>query len=382
MTTLYAISKYKGVARMVLRSFAFMPKEIDIAFYYEINCEIQKLKWYFYKFSGVNADEAMQRTLYHTLLHFNADKGNLSAYIKKLAREITKENSRLVLVDFLEQTLSDNDESEDNMKSSIDAGNMADFSASLIEEMELSESKKPEIINLALEFMDKFLLLCEALIRHDTSTKYYPEIFIKNCLDINSRCPNFNNLCLDVYMEYKDDFEWFLSLDKKNEGWREPDFVMIANSKSRRIRLVNPTTGVDVENADLDSYSLLGRLGSGANRKKIIKVCYSDLWEYMCDLVDDCETNELKFVLGDSYICRTFGGSVSVLNPDLFNMYDVVRMEILTNVIQDTYGRVLNVGSECFYLVCNASMNKTKLIRDVHGHHIELTYEDITDKLV
>jgi hypothetical protein len=92
---------------MVLKSYAFMQSDINIAFYYEIFNEIQKLKWYFYKFAGVNAEEAMQRTLYHTLFHFNSSKGNLSAYIKKLAREITKENSRLILVDFLEQTLSE-----------------------------------------------------------------------------------------------------------------------------------------------------------------------------------------------------------------------------------------------------------------------------------
>ena len=39
-----------------------MQSDINIAFYYEIFNEIQKLKWYFYKFAGVNAEEAMQRT--------------------------------------------------------------------------------------------------------------------------------------------------------------------------------------------------------------------------------------------------------------------------------------------------------------------------------
>ena len=63
-------------------------------------------------------------------------------------------------------------------------------------------------------------------------------------------------------------------------------------------------------------------------------------------------------------------------------MYDVVRMEILTNILQDTYGRILNVGSKCIYLVCNNSMIKDKLIRDVHGQHIELEYEDITNTFV
>ena len=59
-----------------------MDKEIDIAFFYEVNQEINGLKWYFYKFTGANAEEAMQRTLMHTITHFQAEKGNLSAYVK------------------------------------------------------------------------------------------------------------------------------------------------------------------------------------------------------------------------------------------------------------------------------------------------------------
>jgi hypothetical protein len=181
-------------------------------------------------------------------------------------------------------------------------------------------------------------------------------------------------------MEYKDDFEWFLGLNV-DEGWKEPDFVLINNSQSKRIRLVNPNTNEDVRDADMDDYVLAGKLGEGTSRKKIIKVNYIELWEYFCDLVDDSETNELKFVVGNTYICRTFGGSLSIINPDLYNMYDVVRMEILTNILQDTYGRILNVGSECMYLVCNSTMTNTKLTRTVHGHDIELIYEDITDRL-
>lgn len=360
-----------------------MPKEIDIAFYYEIYEEIQNLKWYFYKFAGVHAEEAMQKTIYHTLMHFNAEKGNLSAYVKKLAREITKENSRLVLVDFLEQTLSD-DEDEQVGTSGVDVGNISDFSSSLIEELDMSESRYNDVINLALEFMDKFLMLCEALIKHDTSTKYYPDVFIKNCLKINKRCNNFNKLCLDVYMEHKDDFEWFVSLDEDDDegAWKEPDFVLIGNSYSKRIKFVNSKTGLDVVNADIEPFELTGKLGTGNTRKRIIRINYNDLWEYFCDLIDDTDTNELKFVIGDSYICKTFGGSLSVLNPDLYNMYDIVRMEILTNILQDTYGRILNVGSECIYLICNSTMNKTCLDRLVHNYPIHLEYEDITDLLV
>jgi hypothetical protein len=368
----------------MLKSYSFMHKEIDIAFYYKVWDEIKKLKWYFYKFAGVNAEEAMQRTLMHTIVHFSPSKGNLSAYVKKLAREITKNNNREVLVDFLENTLSDNNWDEDySSGSNIDVGSIQDFSSEVINDLvNTDDNRRVDIDKLALEFMDKFVILCDALIKHDTSTKYYPDIFIQNCLKLNAKCKNFNKLCLDVYMEYGDDMRWFLELaENDTQIWREPDFTLLNSSYSKRLQLINLSTHEVVENADVEPFRLMGNLGTGASRKKIIKVNYSDLWEYFCDLIDDTETNELKFIIGNNYIIRTFGGSFSVLNADLFNLYNNVRVEILTNVIQDINGRILNIGSENLYLVCNGNMNKTEMSRTIHNHPFKLVYEDITDTI-
>ena len=116
---------------MLLRSFSFIHKEIDADSFYVVWEEICRLKWYFYKFSKDNADEAMQKTLYHTLLHYNPAKGGLSAYIKKLAREITKPSGKLVFVDFMEQTLADSGDS-DTMQATIDTGRLNDFSDDVI----------------------------------------------------------------------------------------------------------------------------------------------------------------------------------------------------------------------------------------------------------
>lgn len=363
---------------MILRSFSFMPQGTDIAFFYEVWNEVINLKWYFYKFAGVNAEEAMSKTMYHTLTHFNADKGNLSAYVKKLAREITKENSRLIYVDFLEQTLSDDEDGSEVAQQAI-GGSVRDFSDDVAEAMELAEDRRHEVVKLALEFMDKFLMLCDALKRRDTSTRYFPDVFIKSCMSISRRCLNFNQLCFDVFEEYGDDFKWFLDLGQQAENWREADFMMLRNSYSKRMKMVNPNTNGDVEDADIDPYIVQGKFGEGTARKKVIKVGYYDAWSLMCDMIDSTETNEMKFVIGNSYIIRTLAGSLSGLNTDLFNMYNLVRSEILTNVLLDTGGRILNVGSECFYLVCNASMEKQSLERVVHGYSLHLDYEDITE---
>lgn len=364
---------------MILCSYSFSPNQIDVGFYYDVWKELEKLRWYFYKFAGSNADEAMERSLYHTLTHFNAEKGSLSAYVKKLAREITKENSRVIYLDFLEQTVSDEEDIDSPQVQSIST--VHDFSDELVDAMELSENRYNDVVNLALEFMDKFLMLCEALKKRDVNTRYFPSVFIKSCMRISSRCTNFNQLCLDVYDKYGEKFKWFLDLDQDVGNWRESDFTMIRNSKSKRACLIDPKTDEEVEDADVDRFVLHGKLGDGAARKKIIKVSYYDVWSLMCDLLDAQETNVMKFIIGNSYVVRTFAGSLSVLNTDLFNMYDLVRSEILTNVLVDTCGRILNVGSENFYLLCNSDMNKEKLSCHVCGYDLELPYTDITDRI-
>lgn len=360
-----------------MKSFSFMPKEIDASFYYMIWEEVENLKGYFYKFSGGNADEAMQRTLIHALTHYQSDKGNISAYIKKLAREITKDGGRLVFVDFLEQTLADDDISSPK----VDLGRVDDFSVDIVEKLDIDEAKsRSSIATIALEYIDKFTILCEALINHDTSTSYYPEPFIKECLRLSSKYQNFNQQCINLYMQFSDDFKWFLSLDENNKGyWKETDYLLISQCQSKRVTLVNKKTGVEVEDADLEDWSISGKLGTGKNKKMIIKVPYLDIWEFMCDLVDDFETNEMKFIIDDTYIIRTLGGSFSVINPDLYNIYDLVRMEILTNLLQDTSGRLLNVGSESIYLLCGENYLSRVSNREIRGIPLNFEYIDITD---
>ena len=366
----------------MLKSFSFMADDIDYAFYYDVWQELQKLKWYFVKFAGDNAGEAMHRTLMHTLSHFDPNRGGLSAYIKKLAREITKDNGKLVFVDFLEQTLAYG-EGDEEEKPQVDAGRVQDFAAEVVESIILEESRRADIINLALEFMDKFIILCEALIEHDTSTVYYPEIFISECLKLSKKCKNFNQDCIDVYLEFKEDFDWFLGLDGDNIGkWKETDYLLINQSQSKRVKFLNEETDQEVIDADRETWYLSGNLGKGDKQKRVIKIYYESEWETMCDLIDDYETNCMKFVMDDSYIIRTLGGSYSVLNPDLYNLYDLVRMEILTNVLQMTNGRILNVGSECIYVLCDNSFDCKLEKKTIKGIDIELSAVDITDTLL
>lgn len=359
-----------------MKSFSYMESNVTPQFFYTIVTEIQNLKWYFTRFANSNADEAMQRTLMHTITHFNESKGTLSGYVKKLAREITKDSGKVVCVDFLEQTLS---EDEDNVKvASVDAGRTLDISTEVIEKLMLESNDGTDIINLSLGFMDKFLVLCEAIRNRDTSTNYYPDVFVKESLKLSKKYPSFNKDCLKLYDTVADEMKKFLSLDVNNDGvWKEADYLQLRLNKSKRIKFRNRKTGAEVEDADKEDYYLDGNLVG----KFVVRVAYEDLWEQMCDLIDSYEINVMKFIIGNQYIIRTLGGSLSVTNPDLFGMYDLLRNEIVTNVQKDTNGRILNVGSSYVYMLCTDRSFEEMPKRTIRGIEIGLTAEDITESL-
>ena len=366
---------------MLLKSYSFDgDNSSNLRFYNDIWREIQGLKGYFYKFSGIMTDEAIQATFIHTLNHYDKNKASLNVYIKSLARVITKNPYKEITVDFLEQTLSnDKNEKPDTKPSTrVHKTKEDDFTDELIKGIDYEQNLRRDVIQVALEFMDKFVLLCSALIRHDTSTIYYPEVFIQSCMKIARKYDDFNSCCINLFYEYEDLFNWFIDLDSNNEGdvWKETDYLTIFSNMSKRIKFINKETYDVVSDADKEDWVLKGKLGD----KRIVRVSYIDLWNKFCDLIDSNEINELKFSIDNSYIIKTFGGSISVLNVDLYNEYDLVKQEIITNLICDTGGRLINVGSENVYLLCNDSCSElNNKIRVVRGLEIKFKYEDITD---
>lgn len=356
-----------------MKSFAYSEDDFDSDLCYKVWYEIEKLRMYFCKFCGNNADEAMQLALMHSLKHYNSKKGDIVPYLKILAQTIMKDNGRFVYCDFLEQTLAND---SDEIGYTISAGEVSDISDSIIDELTLSGTRREEIAELALQFMNFFMLLCESLINKDTTTIYFPDVFIAECLKLNDISKNFNNECLTLYSEYKDKFEFFLNSKLQNQGtWRETDYDLIAKSGSKRVRLVNAETSEACIDLDSEEWKVLGNLGD----KRIYKVEYYKVWDMMCDFIDDDGINPMKFTIDYSYIVQTLGGSLSIINPNLFNEYELCKMEILTNFLYDTYGRWLGIGSKCMYfLVAAGRKDISELIPDRNIKGVQLHF-DVTD---
>lgn len=363
----------------MFNSFSFMGKDVEPDFYYRLTTEVSKLKFYFYKFAGVKAEEAMQKTIMHTLTHFNGNYNSLAPYVKKLAREITKDNGRLVFVDFLEQTLSDDYTDFEESRANTPTTVINDFSGGVVDLIDLERDDGSEIISLALAFMPKFMTMCESIINRDTTDMYYPDIYIKECLKLSHKFPNFNALCVNLYLRHKDGMEAFSNTEGEGNVWKETDYLLINQNLSKRIKLRNKKTKELVVDADLEDFYIDGKLDGKQGIKTIMRVKYEDLWEQLCDLVDAKESNVMKYIIGDHFIIKTLGGSLSIVNPDLYNIYDLIRTEILTNVIKNTYGRILNVGSSCIYLLFSENCKREIPPISIKGIDINLELEDITD---
>ena len=366
-----------------MKSFSYAPQDFDGSLCYDIYQEVSRLQRYFYKFCGRRrAPEAMQATIYHAMTHYAPERGNLTPYIKKLAREIMKDNGRIVPVDFLDQTVSDGQSGSgmDMSDAFTNLSHIDDISKNVIEKITMENADDIKIVELALEFMHFFVLLCDSLLRKDTDTLYFPDSFIDASLKIQKEMPDFSTRCLNLYSKYKTSFEKFLSVRANDKGsWREADCGFIQYRQSKRVKLVDEN-GVPYKDADsVDSgWGIWGKCGD----KRVLRVPYLELYNILCDLIDEDGINVVKFTIGYSYIIRTLGGSLSVINPILAYTYQLCKDEILTNVLFDLNARVLNVGSSHIYLLVENAPKYAIEDRVIGGIPIHFDVEDITDSCV
>lgn len=302
----------------------------------EILIVIKQLKYYFIKFNKGRYEEAMQRTLYHALEHYNEMSGDLTPYIKSLARDILKEYDKCLPYENIELYVND-------------VETVDDIAETAISNTFVGAVDKQEVVSIALAYTGYFLTLCESILKQDVKAVYFPKEFKSECLRVvGKNGKQFNDICIELYREYGDSMRNFLSVTSTfSDKWVEADYARVDECVSKRVKL----TG------DLDRGTNLKVIGK-LSGKKVVRVQYRDVLDYMCDLIDeDGVSNMMRFNIGEDYIIRTLGGSLSVVNPSLFNMYELCKTEILTNILYDTGGRLLGTGYDYFYLLVRKEVN-------------------------
>ena len=370
---------------LLMRSFSYSEAKLQADFCSEVWYELKKLERYFYKFSfnENDAKESMQKTLLHVLLHYNPSKGELSPYMKSLARTILMNGNRDIPVDFLEDTTTEpQEEFQDTAEGRTRLKTKTkDFVDDLIDDIILEEGCQQEIVELALQFTKFFILLGESLINKDTSISYFPDNFITECLKLSKQNKHFNDDCVELYLKYKNQLQEFVKEDdKKVDFWREADYSLVNTQTSRRVRFVDEL-GEEVNSINPENLILNGKWDG----KRVVKIRFYDLYNKICDLIDDDGINIVKFTIGDTYIIKTLGGSLSILNPVLSYEYSLCLYEILTNLLHFTCGKYLGRTDEDMYFLVNDSYYdefKNKMVhREVKGIDVYMSFEDITSSV-
>lgn len=318
-----------------LKSFSF-GSDLDMLLLNDIYNAIESSRYYFYKFCGSAAEEAMHLTLFHALSHYKPENGDMGAYVRSLARTILRDRyaNTVCPVDFLEDT-------------TLDVGRAASVENQVLDKLS-EEECYTDIVKLALTCMSQFVIMCDSLERKDSSTLYVPDYFITECLGLQKKYESFFIVCRELYETYKDDFLKFIAEDK-DTGWSEANFTLINTRTNNKIQFISHKTKRVSEDPDLEDCYVQGNLGN----KHIISIPYTSQLNRMCNLIDEEGINAMRFSIGDEYILRTLGGSVSVLSPSLFGEYSLCEAEILTNLLKDTNGRYLGKGSKNMYFLVN-----------------------------
>lgn len=356
----------------MLKSYSFCKdSNVDSNMYYEIWKVINENKAYFYTYCRGEAEEAMEKTLLHCLTHYNPNLGDLKFYILALARDIVRHKYKVVPVDFLESTLESADSLEERSPT-VHLGNIRDFSSDVIENLFLNVDRHTEVIDLALSNIPMFLNMCESIKSVDSSVSYYSKEFKRECLNLMKRIPNFTNVCLQLYDKYSDEMQAFWNgLDGlEKQGWLEADYGRIKTSVSKKVIFAD-TFGNSIMDADRQDYTVRGKMGD----KLIVRVNYADLLNKMCMWVQ-MEQSPIRYSVEDRFIVRTFGGSITLPNPPLINIKELLKTEIVTNIVTDYNAKYINIGSKYIYLLVSEIKEVPK--RSFFGFDIELPCEEIS----
>lgn len=358
--------------------FYYHADEFKPKLWYLVWSELAKLQGYLFKVCRKDADNVKMRVFEHAVMHYSSDKGNLNAYLRKLIDTSVKPNMKYVPVDTV---IMDATVEEGAQRLQEYTGRYTERLEVQVEEAMIGKEEKFEkVANLALSNMHYFIMYAKQVIDKDTTSNYFPESFKKETLKCFRFCgADFHKLVVYIYDKHRQGFEKFMedSPYGRNEAYKELDIEMINKSTSRRIMLVDSSTYIPCEDPDTQDWVVYGNLG----KYRIIKVPYRQLYDTLCDLIDEEGCNVLKYSLGETYIFRTLGGSLTLTNLSLFRMYDIVKNEIVTNMLYDYNARLLGVGSECVYLLQSPNENgdyREPIDRVIRGFELRFSYIDVT----
>lgn len=358
--------------------FYYVVDDFQPKLWYAVWSELEKLNGYFHSVCKQEAEDVKIYVFEHAIKHYSPEKGNLNAYLRKLTQTALKPDSKYVSLDTV---IVDATIEEGAQRYQDYLGGHTERLDVQVEESMLGYGEKFEkVASLALGNMRYFIMYAKQVIDKDTTSNYFPDAFKKETYRCFKFCKeDFHPLVLKIYNDHRLGFEKFMedAPYERNQAYKELDIDLIQKSTSRRIVLYEKGTDNLCTDPDTCEWEVCGSLG----QHRIIKVPYRELLDMLCDLIDEDGCNAIKYTLGETYIFRTLGGSLTLTNLSLFSMYNIVENEILTNMIYDYNARILAKGSQCVYLLQNAyddGSYREPVDRVIRGIELKFRYTDVT----
>lgn len=309
----------------------------------EITITIESLRSYFRKFNPMCADEAMARAYIKASKSYDARKGEMVPYLKRLAKTVMLEEVKESYVEEIEEIAVDTNTSVESK--ALEATYFKDENRVIVKELVLPLSE--EFLKLG-----SLLLSSKTEATFDLKNKqYFSEGFSSACSKIlyKQASSDFIKSVIYLYDKYRDEILWFLEQKEfVNKSYKEADYSVINSRTAKRISLMSEDGSVLVRP---DVYSGKLYLKGSAENKTVCRVRYIDLLYQMELMITSPVSNELVEIIEKYKIVRTCGGSISQVNPDMDNILDLLLDELTTNILCASNCRLLAVGYEYIYLL-------------------------------
>lgn len=334
----------------------------------EVWLAVESLKGAFISRWGKSADEAMRVTGDYVLAHYDVKKGNLKSYVYNLIDKVYKPKKYELASDILEDTYEDVNGCVETLIS--DRGDIV--------------SLDREIIKLALTFMGEFLKSTEALENQVSNTLDFSTEFKVTVNKIFNRCKkaqcSYLSLCQSLLKYYKESFIKFLHEDEDTD-WEELNIATIKDSRGKR-SVMKAVSGV-LTDADREEWFCVP-----LTRGNLVGIDYTGVYNTLCAYLDSNKQgySPIKFTIKEDTVCRSLGGSISILNPNKNNIKDIYKDEILTNLIVKlkvgTALKFVHMGSRHMYFLIDdlKVMERLDTLGSVRGVPLNFSYKVFATK--
>lgn len=317
----------------------------------KVQTAIQNNIMYFKKFNGPNWEEAVQKSFLTAVSNQNDNYDDVEPYIKNLARNILKTQEVEKAYDTVTE---DGEVSYPYLKlvSTIDESIFIDNKEVYDTFKELYLLYPDEFLKLEILFKSEVDLTMKLTKNETIKNDEFKETINNLCLkygttDVFHRLYNFLNELENYLKPYPNKTLKVIEMRPRNPKTLDliPDIPLIKDSDGRLMGIDKNTLTMDID-PDFVEWDIINTTSCD-----IMKIDISPLMDYMYQQVFVPEGVHTKHIFwcGDMYRLTTPSG-LSYVNMDKNKFLNLVRIELIENLIDSRFNTVIAISPDSVYL--------------------------------